>query len=169
MQPASNTEWSDPADYVQRGIDRLRAHLRARRMKLPRVRELIARCALKQTVQFSAVELLHALQAESSPQCSAAHAVTIYRALPLLVDAGLLRTHWVARGETQHYEVAFEREAMRSLTCIACGRRRDFESSVLTALHEEIAQRFDFELAGNAGPLHGHCDACWQARAALER
>jgi Fur family transcriptional regulator, ferric uptake regulator len=141
--------------YLERGVDSFRARLRERAMKLPKVREAVARCALKQTGQFTALDLVRALRAEGN---SEAHAVTVYRTMPLLVDAGLLRTALIPRGDSQHYEVAFERATGPQLACRTCGTLLEFQSATLAILQREIAKRYGFDL--EVAPLHGRCYGC---------
>jgi Fur family transcriptional regulator, ferric uptake regulator len=155
--PHASKAQSISADYLERGVARFRAKLRARAMKLPKARAAVARCALQQTGNFCAVDLVEALKAEGEAE---AHAVTVYRTMPLLVEAGLLRTAPVARGDSQYYEVAFEREAQPRLMCRKCGRSLEFTSSAIEALQCEISQRFGFELEVCSSDLRGRCNSC---------
>lgn len=142
------------ADYMQRAVDSLRASMRARQLKMPKGREAIARCALKQSGAFTILDLVRALKREG---VAGAHAVTVYRTIPLLVEAGLLRETAGVSGDSRLYEVAFEREIRPLLNCRACRRTFDLSSSALVVLTRE-AQRFGFELDVTA--LMGRCGSC---------
>jgi Fe2+ or Zn2+ uptake regulation protein len=54
-----------------------------------------------------------------------AHTATVYRAVPLLVNAGLVRATLVAPGDSPQYEVVFAREQH----CAECGRLIEFQST----------------------------------------
>lgn len=145
------------AEYLARGLDRFRSVLRARDLKLSKVRDAVARCALQRSGHFCVEDLVRALQAEGIQE---AHLATVYRAMPLLVDAGLVQATLVAPGDSQQYEVVFEREQHHHLLCLECGRMVEFQSPALEALQGEIATRFGFQLDGRASELHGRCREC---------
>jgi Fur family ferric uptake transcriptional regulator len=144
------------AEYIERGLDRFRSVLRARELKLSKVRDAVARCALQRSGHFCVEDLVRALQAEGIQE---AHLATVYRAMPLLVDAGLVQAT-AAPGDSQQYEVVFEREQHHHLMCLECGRMLEFQSPALEALQREIAARYGFQLDGRTGELHGRCKDC---------
>lgn len=145
------------ADYLDRGLERFRSVLRARDLKLSKVRDAVARCALQRSGHFRVEDLVRALQDEGIRE---AHLATVYRAMPLLVDAGLVQATLVAPGDSQQYEVVFEREQHHHLQCLECGRMVEFQSGALEALQNEIAARYGFQLDGRASELHGRCRDC---------
>jgi Fur family transcriptional regulator, ferric uptake regulator len=145
------------ADYLERGLERFRSVLRARELKLSKVRDAVARCALSRSGHFCVEDLVRALQDEGVQE---AHLATVYRAMPLLVDAGIVQATLVAPGDSQQYEVVFEREQHHHLQCGECGRIIEFQSSALQALQREIATRYGFQLDGRASELHGRCKDC---------
>ena len=144
------------AEYLARGLDRFRSVLRARELKLSKVRDAVARCALQRSGHFCVEDLVRALQDEGIQE---AHLATVYRAMPLLVDAGLVQAT-AAPGDSQQYEVVFEREQHHHLMCLECGRMLEFQSPALEALQREIAARYGFQLDGRASELHGRCKDC---------
>jgi Fur family transcriptional regulator, ferric uptake regulator len=148
------------AEYVERGLERFRGVLRGRDLKLSKVRDAVARCALQRSGHFCVEDLVRALQDEGVQE---AHLATVYRAMPLLVDAGLVQATLVAPGESQRYEVVFEREQHHHLLCLECGRMVEFQSGALEALQREIAERYGFHLDARASELHGRCKECRRA------
>jgi len=88
---------------------------------------------------------------------------TVYRALPLLVDAGLIQPALVSKSDGQRYEVAFEREHHDHLVCSGCGRVVEYQSETLEALQREIARRYGFELENHVNELRGRCKECRRA------
>lgn len=144
-------------DDLERALERLRALVRSRGLKTSKVRESIARAALQYAGHFSVDDLVQLLR-DSGVQD--AHVATVYRALPLLVDSGLIEPALVAKAEGQLYEASFEREHHDHLVCISCGKVVEYQSEALEALQREIAARFEFELADHVHVLEGRCKAC---------
>lgn len=71
------------------------------------VREAIIRAALGYDGHFSVEDLLQVLRRRG---VSGAHMATVYRAVPLLVEAKIIQPALLSRGERQLYEAAFEQE-----------------------------------------------------------
>jgi Ferric uptake regulator family len=95
------------AEVVARGLERFRAVLRERSLKMSKVRESIARAALMFDGHFSVDELVQTLHERGVRD---AHLATVYRAVPLLVEAGLIQPALVSKSDGQRYEASFERE-----------------------------------------------------------
>jgi Fur family ferric uptake transcriptional regulator len=142
---------------LERALDRFRAVLHERSLKMSRVREHIARTALLYEGHFSVDDLLRILHADGVRD---AHMATVYRAVPLMVEAGLIHPALVSKSDGQRYEAAFEREHHEHLVCTSCGRVVEYQSEALGALQREIAARHDFELDNHVHELRGRCKAC---------
>lgn len=142
---------------IARGLERLHALVKARGLKSSATRDAIARTALRRRGHFSVEELLADLHASTAKEV---HATTVYRVLPLLVEAGLLQVTLVTRGEGARYERAFERAHHDHLICTSCDKIVEFEFEAIELLQRDIAERFGFELIGHVHELHGICAAC---------
>jgi Fur family transcriptional regulator, ferric uptake regulator len=142
---------------IDRGIERLRSVLHARSLKLSTVREAIARSALTYNGHFSVEDLLSVLKSKG---VSGAHMATVYRAVPLLIEAGLIQPTMLSRGNGHFYEVAFEREHHDHLVCKGCGEVIEFHSETMEALQREIAARYDFSIEEHVHELLGRCKRC---------
>jgi Fur family ferric uptake transcriptional regulator len=147
-------------DAVARGLERLRTTVRDRALKHSKVREDIARVALGYEGHFSVEDLVRILRAEGIHN---AHTATVYRALPLLVDAGLIEPALVSKTDGQRYETVFEREHHDHLVCTVCERIIEYQSEALEALQREIAERHGFELDDHVHELRGRCRECRRA------
>lgn len=145
---------------MARALERFSASLRGRALKLSKVREAIARAALAYEGHFTVDELVLALQANGVTD---AHVATVYRAMPLLVEAGLVQAALPVPGESQRYEVTFGRAHHDHLVCRSCGRTVEYESPALAALQREIAARYEFELEAHVRELRGRCGHCRRA------
>lgn len=144
-------------EAIDRGLERLRAVLRERSLKMSKVREAIARAALAYKGHFSVDELVHSLHDSGVKD---AHLATVYRAMPLMVEAGLIQPALVSKSDGQRYETSFEREHHDHLVCTSCGRVVEYQSEAMEALQREIARRFEFELEDHVLELRGRCKAC---------
>jgi Fur family transcriptional regulator, ferric uptake regulator len=147
---------------MDRALERFRSVLHDRSLKMSRVREAIARAALSYEGHFGVEELLGVLQANGVHE---AHMATVYRAVPLMVEAGLIQPALVASGDAQRYEATFEREHHDHLVCHRCGRVVEYHSEALEALQREIAARYEFELDDHVHVLRGRCKSCRSAGA----
>jgi len=151
-----------PEALVSLALERFTELLRDKSLKLSREREAIARAALAYEGHFTVDDLVRALQAAG---VSDAHVATVYRAMPLLVEARLVQPALVAQGESQHYEATFGRAHHDHLVCRSCGRVVEYESEALEVLQREIAARYEFELVDHIHELRGRCGACRRAEA----
>jgi Fur family ferric uptake transcriptional regulator len=148
------------APSIERGLERFRQVLRDQSLKMSTVREAIARSALACEGHFSAEDLLHTLKNQGVRD---AHLATVYRAIPLMVEAGLIQPVLLSRGEGQLYEVVFERDHHDHVICSSCGSVVEFRSEALDALEREIAEQLGFELDEHVHELIGRCSTCRRA------
>lgn len=144
-------------DAMLRALERYRMVLHARSLKMSRVRESIARAALAYEGHFRVEDLVRVLRERGVRD---AHVATVYRAVPLMMEAGLIHPALVARGDSQHYEMGFEREHHDHLVCVRCARVVEYQSEALEALQREIATRYGFELDDHVNELRGRCKEC---------
>lgn len=142
---------------VQRALDRLRSVIRERGLRNSTVREAIARAALTYEGHFSAEELAQRVRETSDAD---AHPATVYRVLPILVDAGLLQEVLHSDADQSRYERAFEREHHDHLICSDCGAVVEFQSEAIEVLQRDVAERFRFRLTDHVHELIGQCNTC---------
>lgn len=142
---------------IERALERLRQVVRAHGLKSSAVRETVARAALRTRGHFSVEDLVKELRAGGVAD---AHPTTVYRVLPLLLEAGLLQMTLVSVGDGARYERAFEREHHDHLICTTCGRVIEFQFEAIELLQRDIAQRFGFRLTGHVHELLGTCRSC---------
>jgi Fur family ferric uptake transcriptional regulator len=105
-----------------------------------------------------------ALAAQVRSRGRTASRATVYRAIPLLLEAGLV----VATGrpgEQQMFEAGFGQQHHDHLICQRCGKVVEFELEAIEILQRSVAERHGFELVGHRHELHGICPECQQARA----
>jgi Fur family ferric uptake transcriptional regulator len=142
---------------VARALERLNGVVRARGLKASSTRDAVARAALCRRGHFSVDELIADLRSGGAAEV---HAATVYRVLPLLVEAGLLQMTLVSNREGARYERAFEREHHDHLICTMCGKVVEFEFEAIEVLQRDVAERFGFHLTGHVHELLGTCRDC---------
>jgi len=156
MQAKKRREGSE-SDLIGRALDRLREVVHAKDLKNSQVREAIARAALEHGGHFTVEELVRSLRRQGITNV---HVATVYRAIPLLVEAGLIQQALLSEGDTQHFERSFERDHHDHLICSSCGALVEFHSEVLEALQREIAERHGYTLESHIHELRGLCAVC---------
>jgi Fur family transcriptional regulator, ferric uptake regulator len=151
MRPVRSAQKLDKAG-IERGLERLRLLVKERGLNTSDVRENIARAALTQPGHFNIDELMESLPG--------AHTATVYRVIPLLVEAGLLQVAPTSNDQGTRYERAFEREHHDHITCTSCNKVVEFHFETIEALQRDVAERFGFVLTGHVHQLFGVCASC---------
>ena len=130
-------------------------------LRLTSSRRAIVDAILGRQGHFAIEELVEELRARGLHASKA----TVYRALPLLTEAGIVKPA-VVTGDEKSYERAVGREHHDHLVCGGCGAVVEFEYDAIEILQREVAARHGFTLEGHMLQLLGRCPAC-RAKAAL--
>jgi Fur family ferric uptake transcriptional regulator len=147
----SNTAGRRP----QRAARALRDYLSRRGLRMTGEREALLRAALERGTHFTLDELAQDVMRSDS----SASRATVYRSLPILVEAGILQPALVT-GEVRRFELALGRRHHDHLLCRGCGRIVEFRSEAIERLQLEIAGRHGFRLTSHVHELFGDCAAC---------
>ena len=142
----------------------LREFLHGRGLRMTREREALLRAALARRSHFT----LDGLVGEVVRRDAAASRATVYRALPILIEAGIISPVLVS-GPRRLFELAYGRHHHDHLLCRLCGRVVEFESEPLEAAQRQISKRYGFTLTGHVLELIGECGACRRRRARARR
>lgn len=142
---------------VERGVQHLRAFVKQRGLRSSDKRDAVARAVLRQPGHFSIDELIGELHGVMG---SEAHAATVYRMLPLLLESGLLQMTLISNRDGARYERAFEREHHDHLVCTACGKLVEFQFEAIEVLQRDLAEKFGFQLTDHFHELLGICGDC---------
>jgi Fur family ferric uptake transcriptional regulator len=137
-----------------------RSYLHGSLRRVTGVREALVRAALSQPGHFHPEDLVAALQRQGVPISRA----TVYRALPLLIGAGIIEPTG-EQGGRQLYEAAAGRPHHDHLICTGCGKTVEFFLETIEALQRDVARLHGFTLTGHRHEIHGLCPKC-QTRAA---
>ncbi len=157
MRSSRNNE---PAARIDAGqaAGRLRAYLRSRGLRMTGEREALVRAALGRRRHFTLEELVE----EAVGHDARASRATVYRSLPILIEAGILQPVLVS-DEPRRFELAFGRRHHDHLLCRVCGRVVEFRSTAIEDLQLKVAARHGFRLTSHVHELLGDCAACRQA------
>lgn len=146
---------AEPTSRPRRVSDVLRRYLRQRGLRMTGEREALLRAALGGGAHFTLEELAQAVMRRNA----SASRATVYRSLPILVEAGILQPAPVS-GEARRFELALGRRHHDHLQCRGCGRIVEFRSEAIERLQAAIAARHGFRLTSHSHELVGDCSAC---------
>ncbi len=132
-----------------------RKYLRDHGIKYTQQREMILDAVLDLGTHFEAEQLLYLLRERGLTVGKA----TVYRALPLLVDCGILKQVRFDVKQT-HYEYAFGEAPHDHMVCRRCGRIVEFDAQEVLELRARIARQYHFHVAGHRFQLSGLCWEC---------
>ena len=139
-------------------IQVFRQYLRRRSLRRTPEREQILREISAIHGHFDVEELHRGLRNKDSKVSKA----SIYRALPLFIDCGLVREvdfsdgHW-------HYEHIYGHAHHCHLRCLGCGEILEFEEPRLMLLEEHLARQYGYHIKGHQLQVHGYCAACQES------
>jgi len=140
---------------MQQALETFRTFLHERSLRVTDVREAIVRAALSRAGHFRVEDLAEDVR-QGGFEVSVA---TVYRALPLLVEAGIIEPTEVS-GDKRSYEASFGREHHDHLICRECSRVVEFQFEAFEMLQREVAARYDFTLTDHFHELIGICGPC---------
>lgn len=130
-------------------------YLREQGLKWTPERERVLQEAMGTEGHFEAEELVFRLRKKRSRISKA----TVYRTLPLLVKAGLIKE--AIHGEKHHhYEHIHEGERHDHLICLKCGKIVEFKKEALRGIEEEICKENEFRPQKVLIEIFGYCKKC---------
>ncbi len=154
MRPSRNKQRPDKGLSLQ-AAERFRSFLHAKELRVTEVREAIVSAVMAQEGHFHVDELVRDLQRRGV----LASRATVYRALPLLLEAGLIQPT-VLSGKGHRYEAAFGHDHHDHLICGECNKVVEFQFEAFEMLQREVAARYGFELTSHFHELIGVCPEC---------
>ncbi|MHB1569994.1 MAG: Fur family transcriptional regulator [Solirubrobacteraceae bacterium] len=121
-----------------------------------RARDRVIEVMSDQECALSAAEVEQRLRAEGRPTARA----TIYRALDLLVDHGLLERVIVGGGQARFEPVEPSGRHHHHLVCGQCGRLVAFDDPGLERAIDDLSDRLGVTVDSHDVLLRGACDRC---------
>jgi len=140
---------------LEQTLDRFRNFLHDHSLRATGLRDGIARAALARNGHFDIDELVDDLRSQGLRASRA----TVYRALPLLMGAGIIQ-QTISPGERRRYEGALGHAHHDHLVCARCGKIVEFQFEAFEVLQREVASKYGFRLTGHSHELFGVCDEC---------
>ncbi|MDP8256367.1 MAG: Fur family transcriptional regulator [Candidatus Alcyoniella australis] len=126
-------------------------------LRLTRSREDVVRAAFALDDHFNTDDLLRVLRRRRLH----ASRVTVYRTLPLLIRAGLIRKALpCAQNEQQLYEHVWGLPHHDHLVCEVCGRIVEFADQRIERAQRRVAEEYGFALNRHTLELRGVCGDC---------
>jgi Fur family ferric uptake transcriptional regulator len=136
-------------------LERFRRYLRDHRQPITRQRELIA-----ETIMFSEDHLsADAVQRKLKERGVRIGTATVYRALEVLVDSGLVIAHDFGEG-FKRYEAMGGQGGHEHLICVKCGKVLEFSNEQLERMLPIIADEHMFEHQRHRVEVFGVCKDC---------
>ncbi len=136
-------------------LERFERFLQQKDLRLTEARAAIVEAALARKGHYPIEDLIADLKARGIRGSKA----TVYRTLPLLAEAGILRPAIVA-GDTKSYETTFGEDHHDHLICARCGKVVEFGFEAFEILQREVAGRYGFRLETHHHELVGTCPEC---------
>jgi Fur family transcriptional regulator, ferric uptake regulator len=135
--------------------EHFRGYLKERGLPFTSAREAILGGILATEGHFDADEL-HDILKRSGQALSPA---TIYRALPLFVNSGIIKETLPARGRAR-YEHEWGHEHHDHLECLSCGRVIEFKDDALERLQTKVCRAHGFKPVEHRLAIKGYCASC---------
>lgn len=139
----------------EEALGAFRRYLHEHSLRSTDVRDAIVRAALEHEGHFQVDDLVERSR-RTGLRISTA---TVYRALPLLIDAKIIEPTEVS-GEQRSYEAVYGRKHHDHLICRSCKRVIEFEVEAFAALEREVAAKHGFVLVDHVHELIGICGPC---------
>lgn len=132
------------------------AFLRTKGMKVTQERLDILREIFSTDAHFEAEDLLIRLRSQGKSVSKA----TIYRTLPLLLEAGLLRQSYLTGEKQTYYEHTMGPKRHEHLICGQCGKVIEFTSPGLETALASVYEHHRFRASRRRVEIYGTCADC---------
>jgi len=88
---------------------------------------------------------------------------TIYRTLPLMEKAGLIRAVNL-KADNWLYENTYFKHHHDHMVCVACGKIIEFENVGIEKMQSKVCKKHDFIMTEHTLELRGYCSHCKKTR-----
>ena len=136
-------------------VEIFRDYIRQRGLRRTPERELILEEIFAVHEHFDVEELYLRLRLKGVKVSKA----SIYRALRLLLDCGLVREVYYSDGHW-HYEHIYGHQDHNHLRCLGCGEIVEFEASHLEPLEEQLSSTYGYLIISHHWEVKGYCRSC---------
>ncbi|MDR0547856.1 MAG: transcriptional repressor [Deltaproteobacteria bacterium] len=154
MSEIDTSQSLKPKGNLGEEMEAFRGYLKTKGYRVTKEREAIAKSILTNRDHFDVDELFVSLRSKT-PVSKA----SIYRAIPLMIESGLLAAVYHENGH-MHYERAYGREHHSHLRCLNCHRIFEFSAPELAQVEKRISRLEDFKSEGHKFEIWGFCSSC---------
>ena len=141
-------------EAVKQEIGVFRDFLKKRAMRHTKEREAIVREILSSEDHFDVDELFIRLKKKTGVSKA-----SIYRTIPLLIEAGLITEVYLENGH-MHYEHVYGRDHHCHLRCNNCKKIVEFADERLEGIERDVATKYGFVCEGHKLEIQGLCSDC---------
>ena len=152
QQPVNSDRGSQRADRQSHFRGLLDRHLNSKNLNHSESRENVLELALMEKEHFSVQDLVRRA-ARKYPQLGAA---TIYRAVPVLLDAGILRETLSLQDGTTLYEISGSAHHDH-IVCIDCGEIFEFFDPIIEKAQEKLEKKLEFKGVSHRHVIYANC------------
>jgi Fur family transcriptional regulator, ferric uptake regulator len=142
---------------MQKALEGFSKHLKKHGLRLTAERRELLSLVCSMRGHFSPDQLVERVKSKRLTVSRA----TVYRILPVLVEAGLIQQSLLSEGQTR-FEVTWNKDHHDHLICSACNKVIEFQDSTIEILQREIANKYGFALEHHVMELVGRCRDCRQ-------
>ncbi|NIA08339.1 MAG: transcriptional repressor [Nitrospiraceae bacterium] len=132
-----------------------REYLQKHGLRYTQEREQIIKAIFSTHDHFD-VDMLYLAMRQKGIRISKA---SIYRIMPLLIDAGLIQDVFFEGGRV-YYEHTYGHEPHCHLRCIECGKIEEFVEPRLKDIEKDLAERFGYKILKSNLEVKGFCPEC---------
>ncbi len=144
-------------------LEVLRDYIRRHGLRFTPEREAIVKEIFSRHDHFTVDELFLSLR-KKRPISRA----SLYRTIPLLIEAGLISEVFQDSGQTR-YEHTYGHEHHCHLRCLGCGEVVEFHEPSLHQLEERVAAEHGYQPNGHRLEVMGLCPACQKKKSPSPR
>jgi len=137
---------------IEQALEVFDSFLRGKGLKNTEQRRTLIRTALANEGHFTAVDVHERLRDQGEHVSLA----TVYRALGLLEESGILEGHDFDDGQ-RRYERALTREHHDHLICLECRAVVEFQNPAIEDLQEQVLKEHGFEMVHHALTIFASC------------
>lgn len=138
-------------------LEIFKGYCRNNNMRYTPERELIIKEAYRKDGHFYVDELF--LRIRNKNKDTKLSKASIYRAIPHLIRAGLIRESLASDGRIC-YEHSLGHEYHDHMECIVCGNILEFYDKRISGLQEDICKNMDFHMISQVNVIKGICSSC---------
>jgi Fur family transcriptional regulator, ferric uptake regulator len=142
---------------LNRALAAVEAKLEKHGLRLTESRRQLVAITLDVPGCFRAEDLVRVSQRRGQPRASLS---SVYRMVPVMIEAGLLREATFPTARGRFLEVAFERAAADHLRCIGCHTVVEYRLPGLDGIRRALSAEYGFELTGRRFEGYGFCREC---------